>query len=480
MPRASPLLRSVALPVVVAAGLLLLVLASMLFITSRSLARMQPLQEHLVLMQRMHDQILLMQHTALRGLDAETPVSRDNLVGLWQGLELLEREPALLSVTGRQGIAAARHLLETGNLPPRFALLRGILLVHEGLVAENRAHLALLDSIHAQASLERRLAAVALVLIPLAAALVLFLLRHRFLLPLRNINTLLARLGDGEFAPARVDAVDPVLEPLIANYNSMVGRLAQLEAEQRARQAGLEAEVRAATRDLLAHNRSLAQADRLAAVGEMAAGLAHELRNPLAGIQLALANLRQDLADGDARERLDLVGAELRRVTDLMNGLLDQSRLVPEPAAEVDLARTVAEVVALARYQAPANVAFEQDIPETLRCWLPENRLRQALLNLALNAAQVMTQGGAVRVAAALEDGRVILSVSDQGPGFPEDLLRAGVRPFASRRPGGTGLGLASVRRLAQDLGGAVELENVTPHGARVTLKLPCAHHQET
>lgn len=480
MPRASPLLRSVALPVVVTAGLLLLVLASMLFITSRSLARMQPLQEHLVLMQRMHDQILLMQHTALRGMDVATPVSRENLVGLWRGLELLEREPALFSATGRQGITAARHLLEAGDLPPRYALLRGILLVHEGLVAENRAHLALLDSIQAQASLERRLAAAALVLIPLAAALVLFLLRHRFLLPLHNLNTLLARLGDGEFAPAKVDAVDPVLDPLIANYNGMVGRLAQLEAEQRARQAGLEAEVRVATRDLLAHNRSLAQADRLAAVGEMAAGLAHELRNPLAGIQLALSNLRQDLSDADARERLDLVGAELRRVTDLMNGLLDQSRLVPEPAAEVELARTVAEVIALARYQVPANVVFEQAIPENLRCWLPENRLRQALLNLALNAAQVMAQGGTARVEARHVDGKVALSVSDQGPGFPEALLRGGVRPFASARPGGTGLGLASVRRLAQDLGGTLELDNVAPHGARVTLLLPCAQREET
>jgi two-component system NtrC family sensor kinase len=479
MQRPTPLLRSVALPVVVTAGLLLLVLASMLLITTRSLTRMTPLQEHLVVMQRVHDQILSMQRSALRGLDAATPVRRETLAGLKQSLAQLAREPALLTGTGRRGIAGAENLLDADELPPREALQRGITLLHEVLVEENRAHANLLDGVQSQARLEKRLAAAALVLIPLAAGLVLFLLRRRFLLPLDNINTLLTRLGDGDYAPARVAVVDPVLEPLIANYNHMVTRLARLEGEQKARQASLEAEVRAATRELLAHNRSLAQADRLAAVGEMAAGLAHELRNPLAGIQLALANLRQDLADEDARARLDLVGAELRRITDLMNGLLDQARLVPEAAKPVALARTVAEVLALARYQVAAGIVFEQDIPDDLRCRLPENRLRQALLNLALNAAQVMENGGTARVSARVAEGRVAISVSDQGPGFPESLLRDGVRPFASARSGGTGLGLASVRRLAQDLGGALELDKVAPHGARVTLLLPCAHPDE-
>ncbi|MDD5364196.1 MAG: ATP-binding protein [Gallionellaceae bacterium] len=480
MTRPAPLLRSVALPVVVTAGLLLLVLAGMLLITTRSLSRMTPLQEHLIVMQQMHDRILSMQRTALAGLDAATPVRRATLVDLRQTLAGLTLATDLLTDAGRDGLAQAQAQLDATDLPPREALLRGIALLHVVLVEENRAHARLLDTIQAQARLEQRLAAAALILIPLAAVLVLYLLRRRFLLPLDNINTLLARLGDGDYGPARMAAVDPVLEPLIANYNRMVARLARLEAEQQARQDGLEAEVRAATRELLAHNRSLAQADRLAAVGEMAAGLAHELRNPLAGIQFALANLGQELADADARARLDLVGAELRRITHLLNGLLDQARLVPEEATRVDLARVTGEVLALTRYQVAAGVVFEQAIPGDLYCWLPENRLRQALLNLALNAAQAMAGGGTVRVSARIDADRLTLSVSDQGPGFPELLLHGGVRPFASARPGGTGLGLASVRRLAQDLGGSLTLENVAPHGACITLLLPCKRHDPT
>jgi signal transduction histidine kinase len=477
--RPSILLRSVALPVVVTAGLLLLVLATMLFITSRSLSRMTPLQEHLVVMQRVHDQILDMQHTAMRGLDPATPVRHAMLRELKLALAGLALDPALLTSTGRNGLVRAQNLLDAGDRPPRDALQRGVTLLHEALVAENRAHASLLEGVRAQARLEQRLAAAALILIPLAAVLVLFLLRRRFLLPLGNVNTLLTRLArvddaQGEFAPARVADVDPVLEPLIANYNHMVTRLARLEAEQKARQASLEAEVRTATRELLAHSRSLAEAERLAAVGEMAASLAHELRNPLAGIQLALANLRQELDDEDACLRLELIGAELRRMTDLMNGLLDQARLAPEAASQVDLAHTVAEVSALARYQAPAGVVFELDIPADLRCPLPENRLRQSLLNLLLNAAQAMPDGGAVRLRARLEGNSLEICVADQGAGFPDAMLRGGVRPFVSSRAGGTGLGLASVRRFAQDLGGTLRLDNLAPQGARVTLLLPC------
>lgn len=474
MTRAIPLLRSVALPVVVTTGLLLLALSAMLLITSRSLNRMTPLQAHLVVMQDMHDQMLAMQRVALRGLDAATPVRHEKLLDLRNALIGLARPSDLLTASGRQGLAEAEDLLDDAVPSPRERLQRVTTLLQAALVEENRAHATLLGTVQAQAQLEKQLAAAALVLIPLMAALVLFLLRRRFLLPLDNINTLLTRLGDGEFAPARVADVDPVLEPLIANYNHMVGRLAVLEAEQQARQAMLESEVRTATRELLAHNRSLAQADRLAAVGEMAAGLAHELRNPLAGMQLALANLRHELADADARERLDIVGAELKRIIDLMNSLLNQARLTPEDATPVNLAAATAEVLALARYQVAAGIVIEQEIPAELRCWLPESRLRQALLNLVLNAAQVMRDAGTVRVSAARFDNSLIIRVSDQGPGFSEAALRAGVRPFVSTRAGGTGLGLASVRRLAQDLGGSLKLENVAPRGACVTLLLPC------
>jgi hypothetical protein len=97
------------------------------------------------------------------------------------------------------------------------------------------------------------------------------------------------------------------------------------------------------------------------------------------------------------------------------------------------------------------------------------------LLNLLLNAIQVLGGHGQVTLAAEREDGQLLLRVEDAGPGFPEEMLRAGVRPFATGWAGGTGLGLAMVRRFARDHDGELELANREPRGARVTLRLPCS-----
>jgi two-component system NtrC family sensor kinase len=94
-----------------------------------------------------------------------------------------------------------------------------------------------------------------------------------------------------------------------------------------------------------------------------------------------------------------------------------------------------------------------------------------------LNAAQALGEGaGEIVVVARNEGGRLILTVRDDGPGFSEGMLDQGVRPFASQRAGGTGLGLAMVQRFARALGGELKLANAEPHGAQVTLELPCTH----
>jgi signal transduction histidine kinase len=233
--------------------------------------------------------------------------------------------------------------------------------------------------------------------------------------------------------------------------------------------------VRTATRTLLEHQRELTNAERLAAVGEVAAGLAHELRNPMAGIQMALSNLRRDLTESEQVARLDLVIGELKRVTRLLNDLLDQSRQAPEPIVDLHLAEKIKALLDLVRYQVPEQIQLDQRIADDLCCRLPEGRLRQALLNLIVNAAQsIGTSSGTITVAATLSDRVLRIEVRDDGPGFPEPLLTTGVRAFATWRDGGTGLGLAMVRRLAFDLGGNLNLANQIPRGACVTVELPC------
>jgi len=177
----------------------------------------------------------------------------------------------------------------------------------------------------------------------------------------------------------------------------------------------------------------------------------------------------------DQGERLDLIGAELKRMTRLLNELLEQGKQTPPPSADFNLAALVKELLALTRYQIPQHIALTADIPAGLECHLPSCGLRQALLNLILNAALALDQTpGTVAVRASREEGHIAIEVSDDGPGFDEDMLRHGIRAFSTSRIRGTGLGLAMVQRFARDLGGRIELSNRQPHGACVRLLLPC------
>jgi C4-dicarboxylate-specific signal transduction histidine kinase len=269
--------------------------------------------------------------------------------------------------------------------------------------------------------------------------MLLFLLRRRILQPLNNLRDLMAHLARQEYRSAATENVTPVLLPVFENYNHMVERLQELERHHRERQESLEAAVHRATATLLQQQRELARSERLAAVGEVAAGVAHELRNPLAGVQMALSGLHR------------------------------------EPPVAVDLGRTLEELLELVRLQVPARVRLDAEVMPGLCCRLPEAGLRRAILNLLLNAAQAIGEReGHIHVTAAREAGQLRLSVTDDGPGLPAELLQDGVRAFASWREGGTGLGLAMVQRFARDQAGRLELGACEPRGACVSLRLRC------
>jgi signal transduction histidine kinase len=285
----------------------------------------------------------------------------------------------------------------------------------------------------------------------------------------------MALLARQDYNPAPMATVEPALKPLFDNYNHLVSRLAELEQQNRAHRRSLENQVHSATQALLEQQRALGNAERLAAVGEVAAGLAHELRNPLAGIQMALNNLRQEIDDRDHTERLSLVINELNRTVSLLNALLGQTRQEAEAVVAVELAPAIDELLTLARYQIGEHIMLQHEIPPGLVCRLPAGRLHQSVLNLILNAAQAIgNQPGTIGVRAELRDNEIRLAVHDDGPGLPAELMQNGIRPFVSGRLGGTGLGLAMVQRFALDVGGRIELSNRKPRGACVTLILPC------
>ncbi|ESS71890.1 histidine kinase [Methyloglobulus morosus KoM1] len=316
------------------------------------------------------------------------------------------------------------------------------------------------------------------VVIPIAVLLPAFLLGIRFfrrqiLSPLNSLEQLLKRLTDGEMQPIE-DRKDPLMQPLFSSYNRLIRRLAELEEEHVSHTQTLEREIRQATHALLEQSHTLARSERLAAVGELAASAAHELRNPLAGIQAALENMCGECTDPNITERLPLVSTEIKRLTNRLNDLLAYSKQQPETAKVINISKLVADLLTLLKYQVHENIKLIYSIPPNLQSLLPETEFRQALLNLLLNSAQELgKQGGTINLTINKQADSLKVEVYDSGQGFPENLLEQGVRPFASYREHGTGLGLSMVLRFARSLGGQLSLKNDSQGHACATLILP-------
>lgn len=373
------------------------------------------------------------------------------------------------------GLRRIEALLTRPGMVSRETLINALEVAGSVYAREARAQDELLSRIRADGRREFLVGIAALLALATLAATAAWLLPRRLLDPLSHLHTQFTDLGEGRFSEVSLEGIDSALVPLFENYNALVRRLEELEGERRLRAESLEGEVKAGARVLLEQHRALADAERLAAVGEMAAGLAHELRNPLAGILAALENASREVTDAGLARRLELLRHEAERMVRLLNDYLAASRHAPEPPVPTGVGELVGDLLTLLRYQAPPGVELEQVMDEGLRCVLPPGRVRQALLNLVGNAFEALgSTPGRVTILAEETDGDLRLEVRDDGPGFPQEILELAGQPFRTARPSGTGLGLATVQRTVLDLGGSMTITNLEPAGASVVLRLPC------
>ena len=221
------------------------------------------------------------------------------------------------------------------------------------------------------------------------------------------------------------------------------------------------------------------RSERLADLGRVAAGLAHELRNPLASMAGSIELLRTapGLSTGDAR-LMDIVLREAARLEQLVAAFLAFSRPAPPRREPVDLERAVTETLEVfAHDPAAARVRIERDLaPAVADC--DAGQLRQVLWNLLANAAHAARQregGGTVLVRCVADGERARLEVEDDGPGIPAADLPHLFTPFFTTREGGTGLGLATVQRIVDAHGGAVGVASTPGQRTRFTVRLPAA-----
>jgi len=227
----------------------------------------------------------------------------------------------------------------------------------------------------------------------------------------------------------------------------------------------------------------LIRADRLAAMGELTAGVAHEVRNPL-GIIRASVQLLEEAQCKPERiaEASTVIKQEIDRLDKVIKALLDFGRPSKPTLVRTDLLDVLSDVVLFTRrFASRADVEIVERYPHALPSVMADpDQLKQVFVNLISNAVQAMEpSGGTITLAAQADGGFVTVRVEDDGPGMaPEDLSKV-FDPFYSRREGGTGLGLTIVHRIVDEHDGHIEVESVPGEGTVFTVSLPAAESQE-
>jgi two-component system sensor histidine kinase PilS (NtrC family) len=252
------------------------------------------------------------------------------------------------------------------------------------------------------------------------------------------------------------------VSPLTNHLNRPIGRIVNFQDLTELRR--MEAQVK--------------RAERLAAIGQMAAGVAHEIRNPLASISGSIELLRKTpQLDPDSGALMEIVLREVERLNRLITDLLDYARPRPRVPVPLELGGLLDETVRVfaqdrtapgvtARYVPPAEGGEVQVVADP-------GQVRQVLWNLLRNAAEAMPDGGEVVVALRRGDGHAEFDVVDTGQGIaPSDQERL-FEPFFTTKTRGSGLGLAMVHRIVTEHGGSVSVDSSPGRGARFSVRLP-------
>ena len=216
--------------------------------------------------------------------------------------------------------------------------------------------------------------------------------------------------------------------------------------------------------------------DRLSALGALSAGIAHEIRNPLGGVSGAVEILDSMTGPDDERhEFVGIVKKEISRISTIVTRQLDLVRTTPPEPTPCDLVRVVESVVGLVRKQAEdQGVALELQVKSEIPIvQADEQGLRQATLNLLINAVQAMPRGGIVSVLVQAEPHRVSIVIEDQGAGLSDEALEHAFDPFYTTKREGVGLGLSIAFQIVDQQGGDLRVENRAEGGARFTLEIP-------
>ncbi len=268
---------------------------------------------------------------------------------------------------------------------------------------------------------------------------------------------------------------------VVVTARDVTRRVDQAAADERYRQS-LEAEVASRTQALTDSVIELQRRERLASVGTLAAGIAHQINNPIGGILLSseFALREFEAQEADAKNLADALTVNLeeaRRCGEIVRHLLRFARNEPSERSRLDLSATIERVADLCRpYAASRDGIIRVEVPaEAVRVSANPVEIEEVLINLIRNALEALDAGATVDIVLAVDGERAEILVADDGPGIPEEEQRHVFDPFYTTRlrQGGTGLGLSVARDIAIDHAGSLEIESDGRRGTRVRLTLP-------
>lgn len=292
--------------------------------------------------------------------------------------------------------------------------------------------------------------------------------------PIAELRQAMAVVGAGDLDHPITPRSQDEIGDLARSFKEMTLKLRQSRAEL----VHLNAELEGKVGQLQAAQAQLVEQEKLASVGQMAAGVAHGLRNPLASLRASAQLALRHPDSAAARESLQSMISEVDRLDKRITHLLTFSRPAPLHAMREDVATLVTGVVsAMQQLLTQRGVILQTTLPPGLpEAMLDPMKIEQTLHELIANALDAMPGGGTLAIAARpAESGGVIVEVSDTGRGIPADVLPSVCDPFFTTRPEGTGLGLAIARRFVEQNGGTLEVRSTVGQGTTVSLHFPSA-----
>jgi len=293
-------------------------------------------------------------------------------------------------------------------------------------------------------------------------------------IPIKKLTETMRKAEEGDLTVrVNVKSRDEI-GSLAENLNIMIEKLnlAKQEAEQY-------------------HQELIQRADRMATIGELASGIAHEIRNPLAGIQGAIQILAEGFPKGDSRTQVtDEIQKQIYKLERLVRDLLNYAKPVPASYLPTDINGLVDKVLSFFVTQRgmPVDYKIEKRLFSSLpRTMIDPSSMEQAFLNIILNAQKAMPRGGTFTVSTVAlpqrkDDGKEVREVQiifeDTGVGIPGENLPKIFNPFFSTRSDGTGLGLAITKNIVEQHGGRIDVESQVNVGTKFVITLPAMEHQ--